>query len=193
MTAVATVAATTVARRARAVAGLTGTRDLGLRLWSVSLSRKDAKRQTHVGDAVDGNSLEVVLVELLNSGLEVGSSLVLDETLATSAGSVTLTVDFAVDDIEAGLAGEVLQVLIIELVSEVQASNRRVEVERRPEPRGTYLPAGLEGKPGDRHTMNGATRARSHAFLSVARAITRAGASTCELDNQTLAHELGAI
>lgn len=76
-----------------------------------------------------------MLVELLNSGLEVGSSLVLDETLATSAGSVTLTVDLAVDDIEAGLAGEVFQVLIIELVSEVKASNRRVEVVRRPEPR----------------------------------------------------------
>jgi hypothetical protein len=58
---------------------------------------------------------------------------------------------------------------------------------------GTYLPAGLERKPGDRHTMNSATRARSHAFLSEAWAIARAGASTCELDDQTFAHELGAI
>jgi hypothetical protein len=41
--------------------------------------------------------------------------------------------------------------------------------------------------------MNGATRARSHAFLSEAWAIARAGASTCELDDQTFAHELGAI
>ena len=76
-----------------------------------------------------------MLVELLNSGLEVGSSLVLDETLATSAGSVTLTVDLAVDDIEAGLAGEVFQVLIIELASEVKVSDRRVQIERRPEHR----------------------------------------------------------
>ena len=59
-----------------------------------------------------------MLVELLNSGLEVGSSLVLDETLATGAGSVTLTVDLAVDDIKSGLAGEVFQVLRIELASE---------------------------------------------------------------------------
>lgn len=41
--------------------------------------------------------------------------------------------------------------------------------------------------------MNGATRARSHTFLSEARAITRAGAATRELDDQTLAHELGAV
>lgn len=62
-----------------------------------------------------------MLVELLDSGLEVGSSLVLDETLATSAGSVTLTVDLAVDDIKAGLTGEVFQVLFIESASEVKA------------------------------------------------------------------------
>jgi len=149
MSAVSTIATTTVARGARAVTGLTRTRDLGLR----------------VGDAVDGNSLEVVLVELLNGRLEIGSSLVLDETLATGAGSVALTVDLTVDDVETGLAGEVFQI----------------------------LPAGLERKPGDRHTMNGATRARSHAFLSEARAIARAGAATRELDDQTLAHELGAM
>ena len=59
-----------------------------------------------------------MLVELLNSGLEVGSSLVLDETLATGAGGVTLTVDLAVDNVEAGLTGEVFQVLRIELASE---------------------------------------------------------------------------
>ena len=63
-----------------------------------------------------------MLVELLNGGLEVGSSLVLDETLATGAGSVALTVDLTVDDVKAGLAGEVFQVLIIELASEVNAS-----------------------------------------------------------------------
>jgi hypothetical protein len=41
--------------------------------------------------------------------------------------------------------------------------------------------------------MNGATRARSHAFLSEARTITGAGATTGELDDQTLAHELRAV
>lgn len=103
------------------------------------MSRGDAKQSTHVGDAVDGNSLEVVLVELLNSGLEVGSSLVLDETLATGAGSVTLTVDLAVDDVEAGLAGEVFQVLIIELASEVKA--RDEESRATGDPSTGYVPA----------------------------------------------------
>lgn len=56
----------------------------------------------------------------------------------------------------------------------------------------TYLPASLERKPSDRHTMNGATRARSHALLE-AGAIARAGATTGELDDETLAHELRAI
>lgn len=147
---------------------------------------------TYVGDAVNGNSLEVVLVELLDSGLEVSSSLVLDETLATGAGGVTLTVDLTVDDVKAGLAGEIFQVLRKELASELMPVLAECKSKGDRE-RGTYLPAGLEGKPGDRHTMNGATRARSHAFLSVARAVTRTGASTCELDDQTLAHELGAI
>lgn len=76
------------------------------------------EQETYVRDAVDGNSLEVVLVELLNSGLEVSSSLVLDETLATGASGVTLTVDLTVDDVQTGLAGEVFQVLRIELASE---------------------------------------------------------------------------
>lgn len=70
---------------------------------------------THVGDAVDGNSLEVVLIELLDSRLEVGSGLVLDETLATGAGSVALTVDLTVDNVKAGLAREILQILEVVL------------------------------------------------------------------------------
>jgi hypothetical protein len=86
------------------------------------LSQKVANQETHVRDAVDGNSLEVVLVELLNSGLEVSSSLVLDETLATGASGVALTVDLTVDDVKTGLAGEVFQVLNIELATEVDAS-----------------------------------------------------------------------
>ena len=63
-----------------------------------------------------------MLVKLLDGGLEVGSSLVLDETLATGAGSVTLTVNLTVDDVKTGLAGEVFQVLNIELATEVDAS-----------------------------------------------------------------------
>jgi hypothetical protein len=59
--------------------------------------------------------------------------------------------------------------------------------------RNTYLPGSLEWKTGDGHAMNGATRARSHAFLSKARTITRTGAATRELDDQTFAHELGTI
>jgi hypothetical protein len=52
-----------------------------------------------------------VLVKLLNGRLEVGSGLVLDETLASRAGSVTLAVDLTVDDVETGLARKVLQIL----------------------------------------------------------------------------------
>ena len=74
--------------------------------------------ETHIRDAVDRDSLKVVLVELLYSRLEIGSGLVLDETLATSASSVTLTVDLTVDDVKTGLASEVFQVLRIELASE---------------------------------------------------------------------------
>jgi hypothetical protein len=63
-----------------------------------------------------------VLVKLLNSRLEVGSGLVLDETLATSASSVALAVDLTVDDVKARLAGEVLQILDILSVSEVETT-----------------------------------------------------------------------
>jgi len=66
-----------------------------------------------------------MLVELLNGRLEVGSSLVLDETLATGAGSVALTVDLTVDDVETGLTGEVFQILMVELASEVNAWTSR--------------------------------------------------------------------
>ena len=52
-----------------------------------------------------------MLVELLNSGLEVSSSLVLDETLATRAGGVALAVDLTIDNVKARLAGEVLEIL----------------------------------------------------------------------------------
>lgn len=91
----AAVATATVARGARAVARLTRTRDFGLR----------------VGNAVNRNALEVVLVELLNSRLEIGSSLVLDKAFAARASGVALAVDLAVDDVKARLASEVLQVL----------------------------------------------------------------------------------
>lgn len=91
----ATVATSTVARGARAVARLTRTRDLGLR----------------VGNAVNRNALEVVLVELLNSRLEISSSLVLDKALSARASGVALAIDLAVDDVKSRLASEVLQVL----------------------------------------------------------------------------------
>jgi hypothetical protein len=53
-----------------------------------------------------------VLVELLNSRLEVGGGLVLDETLATRAGGVALAVDLTVDNVKARLAREVLEILV---------------------------------------------------------------------------------
>ena len=76
-------------------------------------------KEAHVGDAVDRDSLEVVLVELLNSGLKVGGGLVLDETLAAGAGSVTLAVDLTVDNVKTGLTCEIFQVLNSELASEL--------------------------------------------------------------------------
>lgn len=68
-----------------------------------------------------------MLVELLNSGLEIGSSLVLDETLATSAGSVTLTVDLTVDDVKTGLAREIFQILHIELAGKIKPEEEMLE------------------------------------------------------------------
>jgi hypothetical protein len=52
-----------------------------------------------------------VLIELLNSRLEIGGGLVLDETLATRAGGVALAVDLTIDNVKARLAGEVLEIL----------------------------------------------------------------------------------
>jgi hypothetical protein len=57
-----------------------------------------------------------VLVELLNSGLEVGGGLVLDETLATRSGGVALAVDLTIDNVKAGLTGEVLEILWLKSV-----------------------------------------------------------------------------
>jgi hypothetical protein len=63
-----------------------------------------------------------VLVKLLNSRLEVGSGLVLDETLATGASSVALTVDLTVDNVQTRLAGEVFQILGVVSVSAVETT-----------------------------------------------------------------------
>jgi len=52
-----------------------------------------------------------VLVELLNSRLEVGGGLVLDKTLATRASGVALTVDLTIDNIKTRLTREVLEIL----------------------------------------------------------------------------------
>jgi len=54
------------------------------------------------------------------------------------------------------------------------------------------LPAGLEREPGNRHAVNGTARTGSHARC-VELAIAGTGATACELDDQTLTHELGAI
>ena len=55
-------------------------------------------------------------VELLNSRLEIGGGLVLNETLATRAGGVALAVDLTIDNVKARLAGEVLEILGFESV-----------------------------------------------------------------------------
>lgn len=54
------------------------------------------------------------------------------------------------------------------------------------------LPAGLKGKASYGHPVNGAAWTRSLAWLML-EAIARTGATTCELDHETLTHELGTI
>jgi hypothetical protein len=190
MAAVATIATAAVAWRTGTETGLALTRDLGLRLLIVNGERLHClgKWRTYVGDALDRDTLKVVSIELLNGGLEVGGSLVLDETLATRAGGVALAADLTVDNVETRLAGEVLEILWLKLADASNTWTDLASVQRN-----TYLPAGLEWKAGDGHAVNGATRARSHAFLPKARTITRTGAATRELDDQTFAHELGAV
>lgn len=69
--------------------------------------------RTNVRDTANIGSLELRVVELLDGGGQVSSSLVLDVTFA-GAGWVALSVDFTVDDVQAGLTCEVLEVLCIE-------------------------------------------------------------------------------
>jgi hypothetical protein len=188
---VTTIATAAVAWRARTETGLALTRDLGLRLLVVNGESLHClvKRRTYVGNALDRDTLKVVSVQLLDSGLEVGGSLVLDETLATRAGGIALAVDLTIDNVKARLASEVLEILRLRLADAGIVLQDMIAFMRQ----NTYLPAGLEWKAGDGHTVNGATRARSHALLSKARTITRTGAATRELDDQALAHELGAV
>lgn len=56
----------------------------------------------------------------------------------------------------------------------------------------TYLPGGLGGQTCDGHAVQGPARARSHPRL-VLEALTDAGATTRELDDKALTHELGSI
>jgi hypothetical protein len=68
-------------------------------------------KETHVGDALNRDALKIMLVQLLDSRLEVGGGLVLNEALATRAGGVALAVDLTIDNVKARLAGEVLEIL----------------------------------------------------------------------------------
>jgi hypothetical protein len=114
--AVTTVATATVTWGAGTETGLALTRDLGLRLLVVSEEKLHCPgKWTYVGNALDRDTLKVVSVQLLDSGLEVGGGLVLDKTLATRAGGVALAVDLTIDNVKAGLAGEVLEVLLLRL------------------------------------------------------------------------------
>lgn len=77
-----------------------------------------------------------MLVELLNSRLEIGGGLVLDETLATRAGGVALAVDLTIDNVKARLASEVLEILGLKSAdaSDVLQEHDRVHAAR-------YVPA----------------------------------------------------
>ena len=63
---------------------------------------------------------------------------------------------------------------------------------RRNRERVANLPAGLERKTGDGHAVDGAARARSHAWC-ISMVVTWTGAPAGELDDQTFTHELGSI
>ena len=84
-------------------------------------------RQTCIRDAADVGALEIVVVKLLDGGSKIGRCLVFNEAANlsvlftwavvedqlpfASAVGAALTVNFAVDNVEAGLTCEVLQVL----------------------------------------------------------------------------------
>ena len=55
------------------------------------------------------------------------------------------------------------------------------------------LPAGLERKARDCHPVDSATRARRSALLRMAGKVARTVGATGELDDQTLAHKVGAV
>lgn len=65
-----------------------------------------------------------MLVKLLDSGSEVGSSLVLDETLTARASGITLTVDLTVDNVQSRLAREVLEVLGMKLANVLSTNGK---------------------------------------------------------------------
>lgn len=56
----------------------------------------------------------------------------------------------------------------------------------------TDLPASLEWEAGDGHPVDSTSWSWSHAWL-VLKAFTRAGATSRELDDKALAHELRSI
>jgi len=112
---------------------------------------------------VDSRALEVCVVQLLDSRGEIASRLVLHKAF-TGSSRVTVTADFAVHDIEAGLTCKILQI----------------------------LPARLEWQTSDGHAVHSATRPWCLTWRSI-KTVAWAVATTSELDHQTFAHELGAM
>ena len=63
-------------------------------------------RGRDVLDATDSLALELASVELLDSSLQVGGSLIFDKSCA-----ITFTANLRVDDVESRLSSEILEVL----------------------------------------------------------------------------------
>jgi len=99
-------------------------------LWQRLTHAWEVYREFYIRDAADIGALKVVVVKLLHSSGEVSRRLVFDEAILcqyhsrnhpsegvsvpfAGAARVTLTVDFAVDDIEAGLTSEIFEVLYV--------------------------------------------------------------------------------
>lgn len=80
-----------------------------MNLWEECVSQcrgRPSEGKTYVGDGGDGLAFEVAPVDLFDGCLEVIFGLILHKTRA-----VALTRHFRIDDVEAVLASEVLQVL----------------------------------------------------------------------------------
>lgn len=101
-------------------------------------------------------------------------------TLIVPFAAISVTRDLRVDNIGAGLASEVFQVLVSFSIIELHSSEE-----------STNLPAGLYGKTSDLHAVWGPTGSRRRALLACHFFI--ATRTTRELDYQPLSEQSSSI